>query len=258
MNQAERRRALIDALLNERRGYEKIDVPADEGGQRTLLRSLFNVRMPAPASERFLKIQDEYLKEEIRLKGIADEKDILPLRGRLCLWQGDITLLKCDAIVNAANSGMTGCYRPMHNCIDNCIHTFSGVQLRYKCALIMEEQGYDEPTGQAKITPAYNLPSSYIMHTVGPVVGYQLKPGHEEQLASCYTACLRLTDKNALKSVAFPCISTGVFGYPKEQAAATAVKAVSGYLAGDTQIEKVIFNVFSDEDRQIYEKLLKT
>ena len=257
MTQAEKRLRLINELLGERRGYEEIEVPGDERGQRALLRSLFNVRTPSKASDAFLKLQDEYLKEEIRLKGITDANDIAPVSGKLCLWQGDITLLRCDAIVNAANSGLTGCYKPMHNCIDNCIHTYSGVQLRYECAKLMEAQGYDEPTGKAKITNAYNLPSRYVLHTVGPEVGYRLLPEQPEELSSCYVSCLKLADEYGLKSIAFPCISTGVFGYPKADAAKTAVSAVKSYLEGETGIEKVIFNVFKDEDRAIYEELLK-
>ena len=175
----------------------------------------------------------------------------------LYLWRGDITALRCDAIVNAANSGMTGCYVPNHRCIDNCIHTFAGVQLRLYCEEMMEAQGHAEPTGQAKITPAYNLPCRYVLHTVGPIVGGRLTETHCRQLADCYRSCLSLAAENELKSVAFCCISTGEFHFPNEKAAEIAVATVKEFLAQNkTSVEKVIFNVFKDRDREIYEELL--
>ena len=151
-----------------------MEIPSDEMEQRQLLRSLFNIRMSARLSEDFLKVQDEYLQEETRRKGVTELADLTPLEPEIYLWQGDITTLVCDAIVNAANSGMTGCYQPCHSCIDNCIHTYAGIQLRNACAELMEKQGYEEPTGQAKITPAYNLPCNHVIHTVGPIVQRQL------------------------------------------------------------------------------------
>ena len=168
MTQAERRLYLIRSLLNEKTEYQSLNVPRDAGEQRKLLRSLMNVRMPKVADEAFLRVQDEYLQQELADEGITDLDDLRPVSGDLYLWQGDITRLKCGAIVNAANSGMTGCYIPCHACIDNCIHTFAGVQLRQDCAALMAEQGHEEPTGQAKITKAYNLPCDYVLHTVGP------------------------------------------------------------------------------------------
>lgn len=170
MTQAERRLYLIRSLLNEKTEYQSLNVPRDAGEQRKLLRSLMNVRMPKVADEAFLRVQDEYLQQELADEGITDLDDLRPVSGDLYLWQGDITRLKCGAIVNAANSGMTGCYIPCHACIDNCIHTFAGVQLRQDCAALMAEQGHEEPTGQAKITKAYNLPCDYVLHTVGPIV----------------------------------------------------------------------------------------
>ena len=158
MNREEKRLYLIRSLLDEQPAYREIKIPADPAEQKHLLRSLFNVRMPGKISEDFLRVQDEYLQEETRLRGITDLEDLAPVRSGIWLWQGDITTLRCDAIVNAANSGMTGCYQPCHNCIDNCIHTYAGIQLRNTCAEIMKRQGYQEPTGQAKITPAFNLP----------------------------------------------------------------------------------------------------
>ena len=170
MTQAERRLYLIRSLLNEKTEYQSLNVPRDAGEQRKLLRSLMNVRMPKVADEAFLRVQDEYLQQELADEGVTDLDDLRPVSGDLYLWQGDITRLKCGAIVNAANSGMTGCYIPCHACIDNCIHTFAGVQLRQDCAALMAEQGHEEQTGQAKITKAYNLPCDYVLHTVGPIV----------------------------------------------------------------------------------------
>lgn len=173
------------------------------------------------------------------------------------MWQGDITTLKCDAIVNAANSQMTGCYIPHHRCIDNCIHTYAGMQLRYACYQIMEKQGKQEATGKAKITKAYNLPSRYILHTVGPIIYSTVTKKDEELLSSCYRSCLELADAYHLESIAFCCISTGEFHFPKEFATKIAIKTVKEYLKNETSIKKVIFNVFKDEDRDIYERYLR-
>ncbi|MBQ6483025.1 MAG: protein-ADP-ribose hydrolase, partial [Anaerolineaceae bacterium] len=226
MNQSKRRKYLINSLLEEKKEYKKIVLPQSADEQKTLLRSLMNIRMAAPISESFLQIQDEYLREAVKEKGITDIKDLKPVEEGIYLWQGDITTLRCDAIVNAANSGMTGCYQPCHNCIDNCIHTYAGIQLRNVCNNIMEKQGHEEPTGQAKITPAFNLPCKYVLHTVGPIVQGHLTKEHEELLASCYRSCLELADENGVKSVAFCCISTGVFMFPNERAAEIAVQTV--------------------------------
>lgn len=256
MNQSERRNYLIDSLLEEKKEYKKILLPQSAGEQKALLRSLMNVRMAAPISEVFLQIQDEYLKEETKKKGITDIRVLKPVEEGIYLWQGDITTLKCDAIVNAANSGMTGCYQPCHNCIDNCIHTYAGIQLRNACADIMEKQGHEEPTGQAKITPAFNLPCRYVLHTVGPIVQGKLTKEHEELLASCYRSCLELADENEVKSVAFCCISTGVFMFPNERAAEIAVQTVRDYRREKNSGIEVIFNVWKDEDYEIYRELL--
>ena len=179
------------------------------------------------------------------------------MREGIYLWRVDITTLECGAIVNAANSGMTGCYQPCHNCIDNCIHTYAGVQLRLKCAEIMEQQGYEEPTGQAKITPAFNLPCEYVIHTVGPIVQGELTRQHCERLKSCYRSCLELADENKVGSIAFCCISTGVFMFPNDRAAEIAVRAVQEYKAGTGSKIEVIFNVFKEQDERIYRKLLR-
>ena len=256
MNHEEKRRYLIRYLLDEKPGYRNIEIPSDATEQKRLLRSLFNVRVPRPISDDFLKIQDEYLQEVALEKGITDLKDLQSIEEGIYLWQGDITTLRCDAIVNAANSGMTGCYQPCHNCIDNCIHTYAGIRLRNACADIMEKQGYEEPTGQAKITPGFNLPCKYVLHTVGPIVSGTLTKEHEELLASCYRSCLELADKNGVKSIAFCCISTGVFMFPNERAAQIAVQTVREYRNEPGNGMEVIFNVWKDIDYEIYRELL--
>ena len=256
MNQDEKRMYLIRVLLNEQPAYRRIQIPSDRMDQKRLLRSLFNVRMPGSISEEFLRVQDEYLQEEIRQKGITDLTELTPLHPGIFLWQGDITTLRCDAIVNAANSGMTGCYQPCHNCIDNCIHTYAGIRLRNYCAGIMGQQGFEEPTGQAKITPAFNLPCKYVLHTVGPIVNGNLTADHEELLASCYGSCLALADENGVKSIAFCCISTGLFGFPQQRAAEIAVQTVKTYKNKTNSNIKVVFNVFKNEDYTIYRELL--
>ena len=255
MTQEERRLYLIKYLLAEDsrfRHYEPETMSEQE--QKDLLRSLMNIRMPAPLSDEFIEIQDKYLKQELKEKGITDIADLTPIENDIYLWQGDITTLKCDAIVNAANSQLLGCFHPLHNCIDNCIHTFSGLQQRNACYELMKKQGYEEPTGQAKITPAFNLPCKYVIHTVGPIVNVELTDEHRELLKSCYLSCLKLAEKNELESIAFCCISTGVFGFPKEEAARIAVDTVREYKKHSDI--KVIFNVFKNEDLNIYQRLL--
>lgn len=256
MNHAEKRQYLIQTLLSENPQYKDIAIPVSEMEQKRLLRSLFNIRLPGVIGKDFLKVQDEYLQEETKEKGITNLSDLTPIEKGIYLWQGDITSLACDAIVNAANSGMTGCYQPCHNCIDNCIHTYAGIQLRNACAEIMEHQGYPEPTGHAKITPAYNLPCRYVIHTVGPIVQGRLTERHEQLLASCYRSCLEAAEENGLKNVAFCCISTGVFGFPQKRAAEIAVKTVREYQAETKNELEVIFNVFKDVDYAIYWNLL--
>ena len=256
MNQSQRRQYLIQALLAERPEYDGWGVPQDAGEQKRLLRGLLNVRPPQECDGEFLKIQDAYLRQAIAEKGVTDAGDLKPPQPGLYLWQGDITTLKCDAIVNAANSGMTGCYAPNHRCIDNAIHTFAGVQLRLACAGIMDRQGFPEPPGRAKITPAYNLPCKYVLHTVGPIVRGQPTKADCELLESCYRSCLKLAAENALESVAFCCISTGEFHFPNEQAAEIAIQAVEAFLNQKTSVKKVIFNVFKECDKEIYRRLL--
>ena len=210
MNQSETRLFLIQSLLKENQEYRDMNIPAEPERQRQLLRGLMNIRAPKRIGADFLKMQDEYLQSETVAKGITDIADLTPIQQGLYIWQGDITTLKCDAIVNAANSGMTGCYIPNHRCIDNSIHTFAGVELRLACEEMMEQQGYPEPTGQAKITPAFNLPCRYVLHTVGPIINGRVTKEDEELLASCYRSCLELQRKmtwKAWRSAAFPRVS---------------------------------------------------
>ena len=215
-----------------------------------------NIRLPRQVGEEFLKIQDEYLQEEIRRKGITETDSLIPVQEEMYLWQGDITTLRCDAIVNAANSQMLGCFCPNHGCIDNAIHTFSGIQLREACAKLMEEQGQEEKTGEAKITPAFNLPCNYVIHTVGPIVGWRLTENDKKLLASCYRSCLELAEKHGVRSIAFCCISTGEFHFPNDKAAEIAVRTVKEYKRQTGSRIEVIFNVFKDLDKEIYRKLL--
>ena len=256
MNQSEKRLFLIQSLLNERHSCQEQIIPADSERQKILLRGLMNVRRPMDIGTDFLQVQDEYLQAETSAKGVTDIADLTPVQPGLYLWQGDITTLKCDAIVNAANSGMTGCYVPNHRCIDNAIHTFAGVELRLACEELMEQQGYPEPTGQAKITPAFNLPCRYVLHTVGPIINGCVTQEDKELLASCYRSCLELAAENSLESVAFCCVSTGEFHFPNELAAEIAVETVRDFLKKQTSVKKVILNVFKDLDKAIYEKLL--
>lgn len=256
MDQKDRRRYLIERLLREQPKYDKIQIPDRDSEQKKLLRSLMNVRMPGGIDDIFLQVQDSYLSEEAEKKGIVTLADMDEIHPDIYLWKGDITRIKAGAIVNAANSGMTGCYQPCHNCIDNCIHTYAGIQLRNYCNDMMRKQGYQEPAGQAKITPSFNLPCDYVIHTVGPMVQGNLTEEHERLLRSCYESCLRIAEGHDVNSIAFCCISTGVFGFPNERAAQIAVETVKKYKAETKSKMKVVFNVFKEEDERLYEQLL--
>ena len=238
MNQSEKRLFLIQSLLKERPEYRDLSIPSESDSQRQLLRGLMNIRASRRTDGAFLKTQDAYLQGETAAKGITDIAGLTPIQPGLYLWQGDITTLKCDAIVNAANSGMTGCYIPNHRCIDNAIHTYAGVELRLACAELMEQQGHPEPTGQAKITPAFNLPCRYVLHTVGPIIDGRVTKEDKELLASCYRSCLELAAENGLESVAFCCISTGEFHFPNDLAAEIAVRTVKEFLKKQTSVKK--------------------
>ncbi len=263
-NAQEKRLAyLVEAFRNESPDYRGLRIPEDTAGRQRILRSLMNVRMPKALPEDVLKIQDEYLTARNEEKGIVRVEDIPEIRPGISIWQGDISRLAADAIVNAANSQMLGCFVPMHTCIDNCIHTFAGVELREECSRQMNElrkkygENYEQPTAVPMLTDAYNLPARKVIHIVGPIVQYRLTPGLEKDLADCYRNTLDMCRDNGLKTVAFCCISTGVFRFPNRRAAEIAVNTVEEWLRENPGImERVIFNVFKDEDKKYYEELL--
>lgn len=263
--QQERLTYLLDAFKQDSGRYRDLAVADDYEAKRITLRGLMNIRMPRPMPGHVLAVQDDFLQQEAREKGIVAVADIPtmaqqgschPLAERLSLWQGDITRLAVDAIVNAANSQMLGCFVPNHRCIDNAIHSAAGIQLREECSRIMRIQGHEEPTGTAKLTRGYNLPARYVLHTVGPIVYGQLNDTHRAELAACYRSCLELAAAHGLQSVAFCCISTGEFHFPNEEAAEIAVQTVAEFLRRNEAPQRVVFNVFKDLDRKIYERLL--
>lgn len=261
--QEQRLDTLVEAFKADSVEYKDLQTPADTEGKWQILRSLMNIRLPRKLDASVLAVQDEYLQEHIQENGIVELPDIPVIRDGLSIWQGDITRLKVDAIVNAANSQMLGCFVPMHTCIDNCIHTFAGVQLRAECNRQMNQlrirygEDYEQPTAVPMLTDGYNLPAKKVVHIVGPVVEDRLTPKLEKDLEDCYTNTLDLCVKNGLRSVAFCCISTGVFHFPNKRASEIAVHAVNRWLAEhDGQVDRVIFNVFKDEDMAYYEQLL--
>ena len=274
MNQQERLDYLVEQFKEDSGEYRNLKTPADTEGKKRILRSLMNIRMPRKMAPAILEVQDEYLQDRIRENGIvtlseipaiADQGSTHPFADRISVWQGDITRLKVDAIVNAANSQMLGCFVPMHTCIDNCIHTFAGIQLRAECSrqmnLLRSKYGsdYEQPTAVPMLTDGFNLPAKHVVHIVGPIIQYQLTTELEKDQADCYRNTLDLCAENGLKSVAFCCISTGVFHFPNERAAEIAVQTVTAWLTEHPgQMERVIFNVFKDEDRKYYEAELLT
>lgn len=253
-NQQERLIYLINYMLDEQ-GI-KINIPQDENKQKILLRELMNIRKPLPINDDFLKIQDEYLQIELNYNDIKKIDDMKPVKEHIYLWQGDITLLQVDAIVNAANSSLLGCFIPNHRCIDNAIHSKAGIQLRLECSKIMDMQNKAEKEGLAKITKAYNLPAKYVIHTVGPKIDEYVTTYHCNMLASCYKSCLEIAVNNNLKSIAFCCISTGEFNFPNQQAAEIAVNEIKNFLKTSSYEIDIIFNVFKDIDYEIYKQLL--
>ena len=259
MNQAQRRVFLIRALLEERGESPLAIIPEEETKQRELLRALMNTRMPEALTPDMLAVQDAYLQRRLIERGGATSAQTLDYRDRIALWRGDITLLAADAIVNAANDQMLGCFAPGHHCIDNAIHTFAGMQLRAACAKLMRSQGYPEPAGRVKVTPAFNLPSRFVFHTVGPIVA-NARPSNTDELLlrQCYERCLTAATERHLDTIAFCCISTGVFGYPQRDAARIALDTVTGYLQENDLHLKVIFDVFLPSDEAIYQELLGT
>ena len=260
---------LINELISKNERIDNnMEIPDNYDEKRKLLRALMNTQTPVQLSDEFYEIQDMILSDETNNKDLASWEDIETISqnpneidSKIALWQGDITYLKADAIVNAANSQMLGCFIPLHNCIDNQIHSAAGFQLRMDCYKIMQNQGHEEANGNAKITSAYNLPSKYVIHTVGPAIPYGREPDEDEirELESCYQSCLELADEHELKSIAFCSISTGVFNFPKDQASKLAIETVRNYLKNNpnTNLEKIIFNTFSDEATEIYRKNLK-
>lgn len=255
---------LVEEFKADSDEYKDLQVPGDTEGKQRILRSLMNIRMPRKLSDDVLAVQDEYLTSRANEKGIVHLSDIPVFRDGLSIWQGDITRLAVDAIVNAANSQMLGCFVPMHTCIDNCIHTFAGVQLRAECSRQMNQlrekygRDYEQPTAVPMLTDAYNLPAKKVIHIVGPIVQYQLTPALEKALADCYRNTLDMCRENGLKSVAFCCISTGIFHFPNKRAAEIAVETVEKWMADNPEaMERVIFNVFKDEDKEYYEELIQ-
>lgn len=248
---------LLVELIKEIYPNKEIELPKNIEDKKKLYRSLVNIRLPKNIDEKFLKVQNEYLQEENKIRGIVDINDLKEIQKDIYLWKGDITTLKVDGIVNAANSKLLGCFIPGHHCIDNAIHTFSGVQLRNKCDEIMKTQGSDEETGKAKITLGYNLPCKYILHTVGPIIYNELTEFQCKQLESCYKSCLELALENKLESIAFCCISTGEFHFPNDIAAKIAVKTIKKFKEKNNTNIKIIFNVFKDIDYNIYKELLQ-
>ena len=273
MTQNERLNLLVEEFKEDSVQYRNLETPGDTEGKKRILRSLMNIRMPKMMSASVLRVQDEYLQGRIRENGIVSLNEIPTiaengsrhaLADKLSIWQGDITRLAVDAIVNAANSQMLGCFVPMHTCIDNCIHTFAGIQLRAECDRQMKklraEYGpdYEQPTAIPMLTDGYNLPAKKVVHIVGPIVQGRLTKDLEQDLADCYKNTLDLCLENGLKSVAFCCISTGVFHFPNKRAAEIAVKTVTEWLkAHPLALERVIFNVFKDEDKAYYEAELQ-
>ena len=261
--QEERLDYLVEEFKADSDEYKDLQIPEDVEEKQRILRSLMNIRMPKTMSDDVLKVQDEYLSERVVKKGVVELSDIPIIRDGLSIWQGDITRLAVDAIVNAANSQMLGCFVPMHTCIDNCIHTYAGIQLRAECNVKMNQlrmkfgRDYEQPTAIPMLTDAYNLPAKKVVHIVGPIVNHKLTPALEKDLADCYQNTLNMCVENNLKSVAFCCISTGVFHFPNKRAAEIAVQTVAEWMGEHLgMMERVIFNVFKDEDKEYYEKQL--
>ena len=258
MTQQERLRYLLEGLVAEykERNNEHLDIPVSEEEQFTLFRALCNIRPAGGMSLEWMKIESEYLNILAHEKGIVTINDMKEREPQIYLWQGDITRLSVDAIVNAANNQLLGCFAPNHKCIDNEIHTFAGIELRMECARMTEYMDMPEKTGVARMTYGYNLPAKHVIHTVGPIIDEELTDKERHELASCYRSCLQLANAYNLHSIAFCCISTGEFRFPNEEAAQIAVHTVRTYLKESNSKIKVVFNVFKDIDYDIYDKLL--
>ena len=233
----------------------EMELPATRAKKEWLFRALRNIWEPRELPDAYWALQDQYLRENLAEKGVTKLSDLQEVADQIYLWQGDITTLEVDAIVNAANNQMLGCFIPHHACIDNAIHSQAGLQLRLACQHLMAEQGHPEPTGQAKLTKGYNLPASYVIHTIGPIIEGQVSQADQDLLVSSYQSCLELAAEKGLKSLAFCCISTGEFHFPNQLAAELALETVRKFLKNHPQI-KVVFNVFKDQDLAIYQDLL--
>lgn len=256
MNQQERLDFLLRYLLNEIPSAQRPQLPAKEADKEILFRSLRNIRPPQYVAEAFLRVQDDYLKASLKQKKITSVRSLKPRKSGIYLWQGDITTFEADAIVNAANSALLGCFIPCHRCIDNAIHSAAGVQLRQECHQLMQKQGHEEPIGCAKITKGYNLPCTYVIHTVGPYVHGCPTAQDCDQLASCYVSCLTLAQAMRLKTLVFCCISTGEFHFPNDLAAEIAIQTVLRFQNEHENRPEVVFNVFKGEDYERYARLL--
>jgi O-acetyl-ADP-ribose deacetylase (regulator of RNase III) len=255
---------LIDYLLKENKNIKIDKMPKNIQEKKNLYRSLCNIREPNPISEEYVKIENEYLTEELAKKCIVNINSIRTIKeqnipsnlkspDKICLWQGDMTVLKIDAVVNPANSQGLGCFQPLHNCLDNQLNSNAGIGLRLECNKIMKEKDYNLKTGEAIITKGYNLPSKYVIHTVGPIIQIGVRPIDKIKLANCYINSLKLAVENNIRNIAFPCISTGVFMFPKNLASEIAIKTIDDFLVENKEkIDKVVFNTYSDEDLQLY------
>lgn len=270
MEQEQRLDYLIEKFREDSGEYKDMGVGSTQEEKRAALRSLMNIRMPGMMNDEITRIQDEFLQQEAEEKGIVRLEDIPTVKeqykskyifaNKISIWQGDITRLGIDAIVNAANSQMLGCFVPCHKCIDNAIHSAAGIELRAECAHQMNRKkirfgaGYEEPAGKAMLTKGYNLPARYVIHTVGPIVGYRLTNELRQDLKNCYESIMNCCIENGIKSVAFCCISTGEFHFPNDEAAKIAVETVNSFLEQHPDsFNRVIFNVFKEVDKQLYE-----
>jgi len=225
------------------------------GSEENQIRALMNVTMPFDLPPEFYRKQDEYLKDRLSREKVIDVS-LLP--GRISLYRGDITLLKADAIVNAGNSALLGCFVPLHSCIDNAIHSKAGLEVRRDLMQVMSRQGHEEENGKVKVTQGYNLPSAWIFHTVGPQVRGSVTSQDEEDLRSCYLSCLKEADRRNVKSLVFPCLSTGLFDYPIEPASLLAVMTVKNYLEKTGSNLHVVFDVFSPRDESVYRNVFRS
>ncbi len=271
--QQERLDYLLNQLKEDLTEYSSLELPNSYDERKKTLQAFMNIRMPRKIAKEILSVQDEFLKEELKEKGIVTLKQIPtikqqygsihPFANRISIWQGDITRLRVGAIVNAANPQMLGCFIPCHKCIDNVIHSAAGMQLREECYGIMEKKrmqygkSYEEPVGRAIVTKAYNLPAKYIIHTVGPMVHHKLNSELCEDLQKCYESVLKCAMEHNIRSIAFCCISTGEFRFPREMAANIAVETVSSFLENNKEhFDRIIFNVFKDWDMELYKNRL--